>query len=153
MIRRWILNFLFAALGALVLLLALNLAGFSPALVQHENVRIVLPPQRHQRQAQPDKRSVSVTSRSVAPKPQVTAPIIPTATAPTAPAPTPTPALIPTAPQKVTVDVNVNINVRTSPSTSTATPTYHDGVRCNMYQGCTHFWVDPPPVPIPPQAP
>ncbi len=23
-------------------------------------------------------------------------------------------------------------------------PTYHDEVRCTLYQGCTHFWVDPP---------
>lgn len=72
MTKRWILNFLFMALGAFVLLLVLNLAGFGPALVRHEKVRVVLPPQRR---AQPAQLASTV------PKPQVTTPAPPSSSA------------------------------------------------------------------------
>lgn len=136
--------------GALAALFAANLAGYGPAIVSHESVRVVLPPQRSV--AQPVKQ---LTRHPVAPKPQVTTPV----------PPAPTSAVTPPAPthQVVDVNVNVNVNVRTlqsSPSTTATPPTYHDGVVCDRYQGCTHFWVDPPMMPsapapyyIPPQAP
>lgn len=104
MTKRLITYFLFAVLGAFGLLLGLNLMGFGPALVSHERVRVILPPQR---QAQPERPA----RRHAAPKPKVMAPAVLTPpVAPTAPETiiniypqTPTPA--PATPQPVPAPV------------------------------------------------
>lgn len=106
MTKRWVLNFLFAALGALALLFALNLAGYGPALVSHESVRVVLP--RIAGQAQP----VQPARRPAAPKPQV---------APATPVVAPTPA--PPAPAVAEPPVTIyNYNIQGSGSSPAPTP-------------------------------
>lgn len=100
--RRFSAVLLWMAVGALTALFAANLAGYGPAIVWHEKVRVVLPPQRS---AQPAKQSA--TSRPVALNSQVTTP----ATVP----PAPTSAVTPPAPDRQSVDVNININVRGLP--------------------------------------
>lgn len=70
MTKRLITHFLFAVIGAFGLLLGLNLMGFGPALVSHESVRVILPPQRQQ--AQPARQM----KHHAAPKPQMVAPAV-----------------------------------------------------------------------------
>ena len=67
--RRFSAAIFWAVVGALATLFAANLAGFGPALVKHENVRVILPPQR---QAQPPTRPV--VQRPAAPKPPAPTP-------------------------------------------------------------------------------
>lgn len=93
--RRFSAVLFWIVVGALAALFAANLAGYGPALVQHEKVRVVLPPQRQTQPAQSARRLV-------APKPQVTAPAIPHA-----------PSVATPVTSSASVDINVNINVRT----------------------------------------
>lgn len=153
--RRFSATLFWAVVSVLTALFAANLAGYGPAIVRHEKVRVVLPPQRAAQLA-----NQPATGRPVAPKPQVAPTLQPTPVPQPATAPS---VQVPPAPTRQSVDVNININVRAlqhspAPAALVPVPTYHEGVRCDRYQGCTHFWVDPPmmpsaPAPIPPQAP
>lgn len=59
MTKRWLTYFLFAALGALAILLVANLFGYGPAIVRYERTRIVAPPQRLTQKQKPVHLSVS----------------------------------------------------------------------------------------------
>ncbi len=59
MTKRWLTYFLFAALGALAILLVANLLGYGPAIVRYERTRIVAPPQRLTQKQKPVHLSVS----------------------------------------------------------------------------------------------
>jgi len=151
--RRFSAALFWAVMGTLITLFVANLAGYGPAIVRHESVRVVLPPSS--RQAQPAQS----TRRIAAPKPQVKAPA-PVPVPPAVAVPTQPAVAVPAPTQRVVVDVNVNVNVRAPQSAlqPAPMPTWHEGVVCDRYQGCTHFWVDPPlpappATPIPPQAP
>lgn len=97
--RRFSAVLFWMVVGALAALFAANLAGYGPAVVKHEKVRVVLPPQKQQ-----TKPAKQPARHLVAPKPQVTTPVpVPTA---------PTSAVTPPAPAHQSVDVNININVR-----------------------------------------
>lgn len=96
--RRFSAALFWAVVGALALLFVFNLAGYGPAVVKHEKVRVVLPPQLSAAQppAQPASRSVTPN------KPQVTTP----APQPVVPPPMPKPVVTPPAPRPETI-INV----------------------------------------------
>jgi|SRR3989344_765870 len=158
--RRFSAALFWAIVGALIVLFVANLAGYGPAIVRHERVRVVLPPSSRQavQPAQTARRIADPKPRVTAlPTPQVGTPTSPPASVGAAPA-APTPSVAAPAPaQRVNVDININVNVR-APQPAvlvpppTPVPTYHEEVVCDRYQGCTHFWVDPP-APLPPVSP
>lgn len=94
-IRRFSAALFWAAVGALATLFAANLAGFGPALVQHESVRVVLPPQRA---AQPVQLPEAPKPRVAAPAPQPAPAVTPSA---------PQPEVTPAAPKTETTTINI----------------------------------------------
>lgn len=118
--RRFSATLFWVVVSVLAALFAANLAGYGPALVSHESVRVILPPQRP---AQPAKQ---LARRHSAPKPPATVstPIPPEVTKELAKdlqelqnelTKVRPPVLVPA---HQSVDVNININVRGLPDRS-----------------------------------
>lgn len=110
--RRFSAALFWAVVGALAMLFVANLAGYGPAVVKHEKVRVVLPPQKAAQPARPAPRPAL--------KKPVASPTVP-APAPPAVAPQPTPQPVVTPP--ATPETVINVYPPALPTPQVGTPT------------------------------